>query len=253
MKSLSFCLSVSFHILIIFFIFFSSSSDYQTTGLNLKQGDKFESIMIVSELPIGEIKKLTIDQQKSSNTQSHVEKSENYALDSITNASKAKLQSSEKKSFKISQKNNNTQNNSSNNANTLNNSKAQEQNLNAPLKSEEKTTQTLITGNAKKQIQSYQALLMAHLLKFQKYPQQALLEKQEGKVSIKVMINENGNVILKDIKRYSSYAILNNEALDLVTRASPLPKPPKEMLKNSDKITFILPINYNIKEFLNRK
>ncbi|MCR6572043.1 energy transducer TonB family protein [Campylobacter insulaenigrae] len=253
MKSLSFCLSLFFHIVIIFLIFFYPSSDYQSTGLNLKQGEKFESIMVVSNLPIGEIEESTINQQRASNTQNQETKSENYALNSIINTNKAKLQSSEKKSSKISQKNENTPNTPLNNANALNNSKTKKQHLNAPLKSEEKSTQTLITGNAKKQIQSYQALLMAHLLKFQKYPQQALLEKQEGQVSIKVIINEHGNVILKDIKKYSSHTILNNEALDLITRASPLPKPPKEMLQNNNKITFVLPINYNIREFLNRK
>ncbi|EJQ5017047.1 energy transducer TonB, partial [Campylobacter jejuni] len=49
------------------------------------------------------------------------------------------------------------------------------------------------------------------------------------------------------------YAALNDEALSLFKRASPLPKPPKEMLKNGDKISFVMPIDYNIKDYLGKK
>ncbi|EMF1643453.1 energy transducer TonB [Campylobacter jejuni] len=51
----------------------------------------------------------------------------------------------------------------------------------------------------------------------------------------------------------SPYAALNDEALSLFKRASPLPKPPKEMLKNGDKISFVMPIDYNIKDYLGKK
>ncbi|ECX9243072.1 energy transducer TonB, partial [Campylobacter jejuni] len=49
------------------------------------------------------------------------------------------------------------------------------------------------------------------------------------------------------------YAALNDEVLSLFKRASPLPKPPKEMLKDGEKISFVMPIDYNIKDYLGKK
>ncbi|ELL5036283.1 energy transducer TonB [Campylobacter coli] len=66
-------------------------------------------------------------------------------------------------------------------------------------------------------------------------------------------IDESGNVLSKELKKSCPYAALNDEALSLFKRASPLPKPPKEMLKNGDKISFVMPIDYNIKDYLGKK
>ncbi|EJH1659361.1 energy transducer TonB [Campylobacter jejuni] len=57
------------------------------------------------------------------------------------------------------------------------------------------------------------------------------MQKQEGVVRIRVSIDESGNVLSKELKKSCPYAALNDEALSLFKRASPLPKPPKEMLK----------------------
>lgn len=86
-----------------------------------------------------------------------------------------------------------------------------------------------------------------------KYPQEAIMQKQEGVVRIRVSIDESGNVLSKELKKSCPYAALNDEALSLFKRASPLPKPPKEMLKNGDKISFVMPIDYNIKDYLGKK
>ncbi|HHW4242892.1 TPA: energy transducer TonB family protein, partial [Campylobacter coli] len=138
-------------------------------------------------------------------------------------------------------------------ANASENSKFKNESLSAPLQSNEDKTQTIVSGNAKEQVKSYQALLMAHLTKFKKYPQEAIMQKQEGVVRIRVSIDESGNVLSKELKKSCPYAALNDEALSLFKRASPLPKPPKEMLKNGDKISFVMPIDYNIKDYLGKK
>lgn len=94
---------------------------------------------------------------------------------------------------------------------------------------------------------------MTHLTKFKKYPQEAIVQKQEGVVRIRVSIDESRNVLSKELKKSCPYAALNDEVLSLFKRASSLPKPPKEMLKNGDKISFVMPIDYNIKDYLGKK
>ncbi|ENI5428386.1 energy transducer TonB [Campylobacter jejuni] len=225
-----FVLSLILHTLVLMFSLFSFYTQEKSSGVDFKQGAEFTSIMMVSELPIGELKEVSIDQKKSNSqdknavlkVQKKIEKQdENQAQKEIANASE--------------------------------NSKFKNESLSAPLQSNEDKTQTIVSGNAKEQVKSYQALLMAHLTKFKKYPQEAIIQKQEGVVRIRVSIDESGNVLSKELKKSCPYAALNDEALSLFKRASPLPKPPKEMLKNGDKISFVMPIDYNIKDYLGKK
>ncbi|EAK4576062.1 energy transducer TonB [Campylobacter jejuni] len=225
-----FVLSLILHTLVLMFFLFSFYTQEKSSGVDFKQGAEFTSIMMVSEFPIGELKEVSIDQKKSNSqdknavlkVQKKIEKQdENQAQKEIANASE--------------------------------NSKFKNESLSAPLQSNKDKTQTIVSGNAKEQVKSYQALLMAHLTKFKKYPQEAIMQKQEGVVRIRVSIDESGNVLSKELKKSCPYAALNDEALSLFKRASPLPKPPKEMLKNGDKISFVMPIDYNIKDYLGKK
>lgn len=216
-----FVLSLILHALVLMFFLFSFYTQEKSSGVDFKQEAEFTSIMIVSELPIGELKEVSIDQKKSNSQDKNKKQDENQAQKEIANASE--------------------------------NSKFKNESLSAPLQSNEDKTQTIVSGNAKEQVKSYQALLMAHLTKFKKYPQEAIMQKQEGVVRIRVSIDESGNVLSKELKKSCPYAVLNDEVLSLFKRASPLPKPPKEMLKNGDKISFVMPIDYNIKDYLGKK
>ncbi len=213
--------SLILHALVLMFFLFSFYTQEKSSGVDFKQGVEFTSIMMVSELPIGELKEVSIDQKKSNSQDKNKKQDENQAQKEIANASE--------------------------------NSKFKNESLSAPLQSNEDKTQTIVSGNAKEQIKSYQALLMAHLAKFKKYPQEAIMQKQEGVVRIRVSIDESGNVLSKELKKSCPYAVLNDEVLSLFKRASPLPKPPKEMLKDGEKISFVMPIDYNIKDYLGKK
>ncbi|HED7406543.1 TPA: energy transducer TonB [Campylobacter jejuni] len=225
-----FVLSLILHALVLMFFLFSFYTQKKSSGVDFKQGLEFTSIMMVSELPIGELKEVSIDQKKSNS------QDKNAVL---------KVQKKIKKQDK-----NQAQKEI---ANASENSKFKNESLSAPLQSNEDKTQTIVSGNAKEQVKSYQALLMAHLTKFKKYPQEAIMQKQEGVVRIRVSIDESGNVLSKELKKSCPYAALNDEVLSLFKRASPLPKPPKEMLKNGNKISFVMPIDYNIKDYLGKK
>ncbi|HEE9051770.1 TPA: energy transducer TonB [Campylobacter jejuni] len=240
-----FVLSLILHALVLIFFLFSFYTQEKSSGVDFKQGLEFTSIMMVSELPIGKLKEVSIDQKKSNSQDKNKKQDERINLDSQDKNAVLKVQKKIKKQDK-----NQAQKEI---ANASENSKFKNESLSAPLQSNEDKTQTIVSGNAKEQVKSYQALLMAHLTKFKKYPQEAIMQKQEGVVRIRVSIDESGNVLSKELKKSCPYAALNNEVLSLFKRASPLPKPPKEMLKNGDKISFIMPIDYNIKDYLGKK
>ncbi|HEB9346779.1 TPA: energy transducer TonB [Campylobacter coli] len=240
-----FVLSLILHALVLIFFLFSFYTQEKSSGVDFKQGLEFTSIMMVSELPIGELKKVSIDQKKSNSQDKNKKQDEKMSLNSQDKNAVLKVQKKiEKQDENQAQKEI---------ANASENSKFENESLSAPLQSNEDKTQTIVSGNAKEQVKSYQALLMAHLTKFKKYPQEAIVQKQEGVVRIRVSIDESGNVLSKELKKSCPYAALNDEVLSLFKRASPLPKPPKEMLKNGDKISFVMPIDYNIKDYLGKK
>ncbi|ECQ6595936.1 energy transducer TonB [Campylobacter jejuni] len=240
-----FVLSLILHTLVLMFSLFSFYTQEKSSGVDFKQGAEFTSIMMVSELPIGELKEVSIDQKKSNSQDKNKKQDERISLNSQDKNAVLKVQKKiEKQDENQAQKEI---------ANASENSKFKNESLSAPLQSNEDKTQTIVSGNAKEQVKSYQALLMAHLTKFKKYPQEAIMQKQEGVVRIRVSIDESGNVLSKELKKSCPYAALNDEALSLFKRASPLPKPPKEMLKNGDKISFVMPIDYNIKDYLGKK
>ncbi|WP_153260481.1 energy transducer TonB family protein [Campylobacter coli] len=240
-----FVLSLILHALVLMFFLFSFYTQEKSSGVDFKQGLEFTSIMMVSELPIGELKEVSIDQKKSNSQDKNKKQDERINLDSQDKNAVLKVQKKIKKQDK-----NQAQKEV---ANASENSKFKNESLSAPLQSNEDKTQTIVSGNAKEQVKSYQALLMAHLTKFKKYPQEAIMQKQEGVVRIRVSIDESGNVLSKELKKSCPYAALNDEVLSLFKRASPLPKPPKEMLKNGNKISFVMPIDYNIKDYLGKK
>ncbi|EOI9810468.1 energy transducer TonB [Campylobacter jejuni] len=240
-----FVLSLILHTLVLMFFLFSFYTQEKSSGVDFKQGAEFTSIMMVSEFPIGELKEVSIDQKKSNSQDKNKKQDERISFNSQDKNAVLKVQKKiEKQDENQAQKEI---------ANASENSKFKNESLSAPLQSNEDKTQTIVSGNAKEQVKSYQALLMAHLTKFKKYPQEAIMQKQEGVVRIRVSIDESGNVLSKELKKSCPYAALNDEALSLFKRASPLPKPPKEMLKNGDKISFIMPIDYNIKDYLGKK
>lgn len=237
--------SLILHALVLMFFLFSFYTQEKSSGVDFKQGVEFTSIMMVSELPIGELKEVSIDQKKSNSQDKNKKQDEKMSLNSQDKNAVLKAQKKiEKQDENQAQKEI---------ANASENSKFKNESLSAPLQSNEDKTQTIVSGNAKEQIKSYQVLLMAHLAKFKKYPQEAIMQKQEGVVRIRVSIDESGNVLSKELKKSCPYAVLNDEVLSLFKRASPLPKPPKEMLKDGEKISFVMPIDYNIKDYLGKK
>ena len=90
----------------------------------------------------------------------------------------------------------------------------------------------------------YLAKLMRHLNRYKHYP--AMLKKNhvEGKPVIRFSINKSGQVTQLEVKKHSKSAELDQAAMDVFRRASPLPKIPSELARET--LTMSLPIEYSL-------
>ena len=89
-------------------------------------------------------------------------------------------------------------------------------------------------------IASWQQAVVAHLARFQRYPTQA--KGATGVANLSFGIDRQGHVLNSQIIKSSGSAVLDAEALSLLTRAAPLPPPPAAV-PDTD-LTFVLPIRF---------
>ncbi|MFY4755614.1 hypothetical protein ACOTV8_06040 [Campylobacter jejuni] len=139
-----FVLSLILYALVLMFFLFSFYTHYtqeKSSGVDFKQGAEFTSIMMVSELPIGELKEVSIDQKKSNSQDKNKKQDERISLNSQDKNAVLKVQKKiEKQDENQAQKEI---------ANAGENSKFKNESLSAPLQSNEDKTQTIVSGNAR--------------------------------------------------------------------------------------------------------
>ncbi|HAA1753501.1 TPA_asm: energy transducer TonB, partial [Campylobacter jejuni] len=129
-----FVLSLILHALVLIFFLFSFYTQEKSSGVDFKQGLEFTSIMMVSELPIGELKEVSIDQKKSNSQDKNKKQDERISLNSQDKNAVLKVQKKiEKQDENQAQKEI---------ANASENSKFKNESLSAPLQSNEDKTQT---------------------------------------------------------------------------------------------------------------
>ena len=78
--------------------------------------------------------------------------------------------------------------------------------------------------------------------KHKDYPTEAKQQKQEGTVMVRFTINRAGEISSASIKRSAGYALLDQAALDLLKKASPVPAMPDSISKDS--LNIAIPIEY---------
>ena len=98
----------------------------------------------------------------------------------------------------------------------------------------------------KKTIESYSAKLTKAIARQKKYPRIAQMRGWQGEVILDLEIDGLGNLIKSKIKQGSKFKILDTEGLNMVKRASPFPKPPKEL--ESKIFNVIVPISFKLKQ-----
>ncbi|MEH6415974.1 energy transducer TonB family protein [Pseudomonas sp. CGJS7] len=75
----------------------------------------------------------------------------------------------------------------------------------------------------------WQQRLLGHLQRYKRYPRQARRLHQQGVAEVGLTVDGDGRVLESRIARSSGYPSLDEEALAVVLRASPVPAPPAEL------------------------
>jgi TonB family protein len=65
-----------------------------------------------------------------------------------------------------------------------------------------------------------------HIVKHRRYPRDALAAGQQGTVVVRVTLGRDGSVISTATQRSSGFALLDEEASNMVWRSHPVPPPP---------------------------
>lgn len=88
---------------------------------------------------------------------------------------------------------------------------------------------------------TWEALLLAHLEKYRRYPAAARARGEQGAVYVRFHMNRSGQVLSSEIVRSSGSALLDKAALDTLRRAQPLPRIPDD---RPDEVDLSIPIEF---------
>ncbi len=94
-------------------------------------------------------------------------------------------------------------------------------------------------------VKRWQATLVAHLQRHKRYPTMARNNNEEGTAYLRFAMDRNGHVLLKSIARASGHRALDQETLDLLERAQPLPAPPADM--PGERFEFVVPVQFQLR------
>ena len=278
-------LSLMLHFLVLFLFLHRPYKPSLSGGYGGEIGE-FESIMIISDLPLGELREVSIDSVKAmQNYEAMPEINEAEVIKTktpldemdevevVTSISALEIPSevevikAQNLAPKIAKPKEQKQKPKKNvkkekipkkadkkkpisNISGEVNSVAKDNFASAPVKGSGTKVSSPGLGSGKSKNSNWQGLVMAHLNKFKKYPKNSLINEEEGKVILKVEIDKNGNVLSLKMRKSSKFESLNNETLKLFKDASPLPKPPIDLMKGKSSIILNMPIEYDIKKYL---
>lgn len=86
---------------------------------------------------------------------------------------------------------------------------------------------------------SYLALVRRHVESFKVYPKQAKRRRMEGTVSLSFTIDRQGRLLSARITKGSGAPELDQAALDMLTAAQPMPKPPADVTGDRIDLNFM--------------
>lgn len=96
--------------------------------------------------------------------------------------------------------------------------------------------------------QTWEAQVLAALERKRRYPAAALRRKDEDTVHVHITIDRTGRVLDARIDRSKRIQMLDDEAVQLAHRASPLPAPPESI--EGERIELIVPVEFFIRNRL---
>ena len=90
----------------------------------------------------------------------------------------------------------------------------------------------------------YGALLAQEISKYKQYPVLAKKTRQQGNIILKVQITSLGKLIDAQIYQSSGYELLDNQAIDMVKKATPFSQPPATL--GEQNITLLVPVSFRL-------
>ncbi|MCP1469619.1 protein TonB [Sphingobium sp. OAS761] len=91
---------------------------------------------------------------------------------------------------------------------------------------------------------TWEALVLAHLEKYRRYPARARAARQQGVTRIRFTMNRAGRILSAEIARKSGFFALDQAALGTLRRAEPLPAIPEGM---PDEVELTVPVEFFIR------
>ena len=92
-------------------------------------------------------------------------------------------------------------------------------------------------------IEDYGQLLAAHISQFKRYPRIAQRRGWEGELTLEVRLDKHANILNIMILNKSNYDVLDQEAIKMIERSKPLPKPTN---LTSETFTVFIPIKFGL-------
>jgi protein TonB len=106
-------------------------------------------------------------------------------------------------------------------------------------------TTARVEGGAPRVVPSWQADLVRHLQQYKRYPSGAQRKREQGVVLLGFGVDRNGRVLAHRIVQSSGHADLDQEVMDMVVRAQPLPAFPPSMMQSALDLT--VPIRFSLR------
>jgi periplasmic protein TonB len=94
-------------------------------------------------------------------------------------------------------------------------------------------------------VHRWESDMVAHIERFKRYPAQARTRGDQGLARVAFTIDHDGNVRESHLVQSSGAPELDQEALAMLTRAQPMPRPPNRV--TTSQLSFVVPIRFNIR------
>jgi len=114
----------------------------------------------------------------------------------------------------------------------------------APAEAISKTPNIVPQEQVTQHLESYSSILANAIAKYKQYPKIAQMRGWQGTVIADLEIDSKGSVVSVKIKKSSTYEVLDNEALEMIKKASPFPTPPESL--RGKNFNVLVPISFKL-------
>ncbi|WP_440225021.1 energy transducer TonB family protein [Dokdonella sp. MW10] len=92
---------------------------------------------------------------------------------------------------------------------------------------------------------TWQSTLLGHLEHHRRYPHLAQRRREEGVAYVRFRVDRSGRVLAASLEHGSGVEVLDEEALEVLERAQPVPPPPRELA--GDSVEVVVPVHFRLR------